>query len=149
MIELIMVLVIVGILSAVVAPKIFDNTFNMRGFHDETLALLRYAQKTAIAQRRTVCVSITQTSAALTIASAAPPSIICDTNLIAPNGTLLTYTVTAKSEINYTAVPTDFNFNALGQPITTVGQPSLTQTLQVSGIAPTITIEAETGYIHE
>ena len=72
LIELIMVIVILGVLAVFAAPKMFDNsTFTGRGLHDETLALLRYAQKSAIAQRRTVCVSFTGTGASLTVASSA------------------------------------------------------------------------------
>ncbi len=38
-----MVLVITSILSGVIGPKFFDTGFfNSRGFHDETLALLRF-----------------------------------------------------------------------------------------------------------
>ncbi len=149
-IELVMVIVVVGILSAVAAPRFFDNSFSARGFHDETLALLRYAQKAAIAQRRTVCVTFTSTGATLTIASAVPPSTNCDTNLTGlagpnePSGAL-TYTIkTDEFGVNYTTVPTDFNFNALGQP-------SVSQSLHVEGMTVTqnITIEAETGYVHE
>ncbi len=141
LIELIMVMVIVGILSTAIAPRFFDaNDFNMRGFHDQTLALLRYAQKSAIAQRRTVCVAFTSTTATLTIASAAGSST-CNTNLTGPNG-VSPYSVTAKAGINYTAVPAGFNFDALGQP-------SITQTLSISDLTQTITIEAETGYVHE
>ena len=43
MIELIMVLVITGILNGVIGPKFLETGFfNSRGFHDETLALLRF-----------------------------------------------------------------------------------------------------------
>ena len=141
LVELIVVMIIIGILAVAALPRFTDQSiFEARGFHDETISLLRYAQKTAIAQRRTVCVAFTSTTATLTITSAAG-SLICDTNLTGPKGAA-PYLVTAKSGINYTSVPTGFNFNALGSP-------STTQTLQVSGITPTITIEAETGYIHE
>ena len=54
LVELIMVIVILGVLAAVAAPRMFNSgDFYAAGFHDETLALLRYAQKTAMAQRRT------------------------------------------------------------------------------------------------
>lgn len=141
LVELVIVMIIIGILAVSVLPRFADQSvFEGRGFHDETLALLRYAQKSAIAQRRTVCIAFTATTAILTIASAAGSSN-CNTNLIGPSG-VSPYTVTAKTGINYAAVPTNFNFNALGSP-------STTQSLQVSGIAQTVTIETETGYIHE
>jgi len=66
LIELIMVIVMLGILAVFAAPRMFNSEdFYARGFHDETLALLRYAQKTAIAQRRTVCVDFSASSITL------------------------------------------------------------------------------------
>ena len=58
LVELIAVMVVVGILAVAALPRFFDrNVFEARGFLDETRALLRYAQKTAVSQRRTVCVA--------------------------------------------------------------------------------------------
>src|SRR5665647_2470350 len=49
LIELIMVMVMLGVLAVFAAPRIFNSgDFYARGFHDETLGLLRYAQKAAI-----------------------------------------------------------------------------------------------------
>jgi len=141
LIESVMTIVLIGILAAVALPRMFDQTvFNERGFHDETLSLLRYAQKSAIAQRRTVCVVFTTNTAKLTIASV-PTSVICDTNLTGPKGDIPA-TVTAKAGVNYTSTPSDFNFNGLGRA-------SSAQTIQVLGLTGTITVEAETGYVHE
>ncbi len=141
LIELVLVLTIAAILGVVIAPKFSDTKdFDARGFYEETFSLLRYAQKSAIAQRRTICVVFTSNSAALTIASAADSST-CDTDLAGPDGTT-PYTATAKAGVNYASVPTGFNFNPLGQPSMT------TQTWQVSGIPQNITVEAETGYVH-
>src|ERR1019366_1189870 len=71
LIELIMVMVIVGILAVVVAPRFFDtNVFKSRGFADQVQASLRYAQKEAIAQRSNVCVAMTTSTITLTIANA-------------------------------------------------------------------------------
>ncbi len=58
--ELITIIVILGIISAVAAPRFFDrNVFESRGFYDQVSSTLRYAQKAAIAQHRFVCVAIT------------------------------------------------------------------------------------------
>lgn len=141
LLELIIVLIIAAILGAVIAPKFSDTKdFEARGFYDETFSLLRYAQKSAIAQRRTVCIAFTSNSATLTIASAAYSSA-CDTGLAGPDGTI-PYTATAKGGVNYASVPAGFNFNPLGRPSMT------TQTWQVAGMTQTITVEAETGYVH-
>jgi MSHA pilin protein MshC len=49
LIELVTVIVLLGILSVYVAPRIFDpGVFKERGFFDETQSALRYAQKLAV-----------------------------------------------------------------------------------------------------
>ena len=140
LLELVVIMLITGILAVVVLPRFADQSaFESRGFHDETLAFLRYAQKTAIAQRRTVCITFSATGATLKVALAAA-SASCDTNLIGPKGDT-PGTIAAKSGVSYTSA-TSFNFNALGQP-------SAAQTIQVTGATGHIVIEADTGYVHE
>lgn len=86
LIELIMVLVLLGVLAAVMVPRMMTPAdFGARGFYDETLALLRYAQKTAIAQRRTVCVVLNANGVALTIDQTTPPDLVCDGAPALPN----------------------------------------------------------------
>ena len=152
LIELIMVVVILGVLAVYAAPRMFDNKdFYARGFHDETLAYLRYAQKTAIAQRRTVCVTFPSTSQ-LTLAispDAATADCTPPGSLTGPNGTT---TLTAKSDsgVAYSAPPTSFNFNGLGQPIAATGGAVMgTQAIQVVGAGRTITVQTATGYVHD
>jgi MSHA pilin protein MshC len=150
LVELVMVLVVMGVLAAVAMPRILNiSGFDARGFHDQSLAYLRYAQKTAVAQRRTVCVAFTTTSITLTMASAAGASN-CSTaaTLVGPQGES-PVVLNAKTGVAYTATPTAFNFDSLGQPITTGGASQPTQTLQVGGISDSITIETNTGYVHE
>ncbi|MEW6132892.1 MAG: type II secretion system protein [Pseudomonadota bacterium] len=138
--ELIMVIAIIGILAVVAVPRLQTTEFDARGFRDQTLAALRYAQKAAIAQRRKVCAAFTAGSATLTIASASGDASPCDTPLSSPSGGS-PYTITAAAGVSYAATPANFSFNALGSP-------STGQTIQVSGVADTITVEAETGYVH-
>ena len=140
LIELIVVMVIIGILAVAAIPRFFDRqTFDSRGFNDETLAALRYAQKVAIAQRRTVCVTFSSTSATLTMASVAG-STTCNINLTGPTGNS-PFQVTAHSGVTFSTTPTNFQFNALGQA-------SIGQTLQVNGASGSITVEQDTGYVH-
>lgn len=57
--ELIAIIVILGIISAVAVPRFFDVTvFQSRGAADQVRAALRYGQKVAIAQHRNVNVTI-------------------------------------------------------------------------------------------
>jgi MSHA pilin protein MshC len=140
LIELVMVIVLVGVLAIFAAPRLFDSAaFNARGFHDETLAFLRYAQKTAIAQRRTVCVAFTLSSATLKVDN--DGSAGCEANLAGPRGDS-PGTITARGDVSYSNLPTAISFDALGQP-------TATQTIQVQGAGRSITVEAGTGYVHE
>ncbi|MEA3465033.1 MAG: prepilin-type N-terminal cleavage/methylation domain-containing protein [Thermodesulfobacteriota bacterium] len=66
LVELVVVIVILGILSAVAAPKFFDRqTYHERAFKDELVAALRYAQKRAVASGEVVKVVITATGYSL------------------------------------------------------------------------------------
>ena len=145
LIELIMVLVIVGVLAAVVGPRVFvTGTFDARGFHDETLALMRFAHKSAIAQRRPVCIAFGTNNARLTIDSdrnSATGTSGCEANLTGPRGDS-PGTITARGSVQYAATPATVVIDGLGQP-------AAGQTIQVSGAAQTITIEAVTGYVHD
>lgn len=140
LIELIVVMIIIGILAVAAIPRFFDRqTFDSRGFNDETLAALRYAQKAAVAQRRTVCVSFSPSSVTLTMASLAGSSS-CDINLTGPTGAS-PFQVTSRPGVSFAATPTNFQFNALGQA-------SSVQTMQVNEVADSITVEQDTGYVH-
>lgn len=140
LIELIVVMIIIGILAVAAMPRFFERqTFDSRGFSDETLAALRYAQKAAIAQRRTVCVTFSSTSATLTMTSVAG-STTCNINLTGPTGNS-PFQVTAHSGVTFSTTPTNFQFNALGQA-------SIGQTLQVNGASGSVTVEQDTGYVH-
>ena len=135
LVELIMTMVIVGILAIFVAPRFFEvSVFQSRGFADEVKASLRYAQKAAIAQHRVVCAD-TASPARLTLTITVAAS--CDTALNLPSGSV-NY-VEAPSGIAFSMTPVSVNFDALGRPsagaVATVG-------------TTTITVEAETGYVH-
>jgi MSHA pilin protein MshC len=153
LIELIMTMVVMGVLAAVAVPKIVNvSMFDARGFHDQTLAYLRFAQKTAVAQRRTVCVSFaTSPNSSVTLAiAAAAGTFDCTTPaaLVVPLGQQ-TAVLNAKAGVSFSALPVSFNFDGLGQPISALGAAKATQTLQVSGASNAITVEAVTGYVHE
>lgn len=145
LIELIVVMTIIGILAVAALPRFVDNqSFHTRGFYDETLAALRYAQKAAISQRRNVCVALTTTTVTLTIANTAGNAAPCNTPLSSPTGAA-PFLVTARPGINFSGALSNFSFNALGKP-----NPDTAISLNIvgDGTARTIMVERETGYVH-
>lgn len=155
LVELVMVIVITGVLAVAVVPRLFDRQdYEDRGFRDESVAILRYAQKSAIAQRRTVCVAFTANSISLHIAADPRPATCVPgggagtLNLPSPTGDS-PFVVTGRGEAAFTAVPVNFKFNALGQPISAaevpIAPPGIVIAIQRVG---NIQVEAETGYVH-
>ena len=149
LIEMVTVIVLIGILSVFVAPRMLDmGAVNARGLQDETLAFLRYAQKSAVAQRRVVCLAFTSRTVTIHVAATSGFST-CDTPMRGPTGDSPGM-LTAKGGADYSAVPADFNFNGLGQPVNASGVVLTTsQILQVNNVSGPVTVEAVTGYVHE
>ena len=143
LVELIVVVIIIGILAVAAIPRFFDrDTFDSLGFRDETIAALRYAQKAAIAQRRTVCVGFTATDVTLSYVPEAG-SLDCTeaVDLAGPTGPA-PYQVTARGTAAvYSVAPANFSFDSLGRA-------SVGQTFQVVGATGNIVVEGQTGYVH-
>ncbi len=141
LVELIVVLIVVGILAVAVLPRFANRTdFDARGFYDGTLAVLRYAQKSAVAQRRTVCVSFGAAAVSLTISSVFGGA--CDTPLTGPNG-VAPYVLAAPSGVAFAPLPANFSFLPSGAA-------SLGQSFGVTGMSVnTITVVAATGYVRQ
>lgn len=136
LIELVTVMILVGILSIAVLPRFTEKSaFESRGFHDETLSLLRYAQKTAIAQRRTVCVALNASGAALTIDTNTPADGICDTPLTLPN--------TPRGGSGLTGSVASFQFTPLGST-----DQAANIIISIAG-STNVTVEGATGYVHD
>jgi MSHA pilin protein MshC len=162
LVELVIVLILSSVLAVYAVPRLINTSdFYARGFHDQSLAYLRFAQKTAIAQRRTVCVDLSSNTIRLRVANTAG-SNTCASNLIGPDGRIDTADniprLTARAGISMSKVgaggtsvpPVSFNFDALGQPVdSSTGAAAAIQVLQVANVTKSITIEAITGYIHE
>lgn len=86
LVELVAVMMVVGILAAVVLPKLGDTSvFRALAFHDDVVSALRYGQKVAVSHRRLVCAVVTGTSVTLSVATN-NPATSCSGNLIGPDG---------------------------------------------------------------
>lgn len=146
LVELIVVIIVISILAAFVVPRWSGGTgFEERGLRDQMAAALRYAQKSAIAARRTVCVNTSVANAVSFRISSAYPAANCDagTALSGPDGQDLA--VVAKAPAAFAAVPASFAFDATGRP-----NPNAAVVFGFSGLpgALNLTVQAETGYVH-
>jgi len=167
-----MVIVIVGIIGAVVAPRFFGRTtFDASGYNNQLIALLRYGQKLAIAQNRNVfvrlngssvalCYNATCTAGARVLAPAGTNTASAATRLRCVDPNTNVYDAGWACEgvpagVTMTAAAT-FYFDAAGTPFAGGdAQPTLVSTfpdrlsLSVSGagVALTTMIEGGTGYV--
>lgn len=149
LVELVTTIVILGILAAMAAPRFFDrNTFESRGFYDQVISALRYAQKAAIAQNRFVCVDFPTSSSLKLTYDPVVPSAAHLTMTACPGGSDLAgpagatpYSVSSSSTSFATPLPAPFYFDALGRP-------SAAGAIAISDYAIPIMVEAETGYVH-
>jgi MSHA pilin protein MshC len=134
LLELVTVILILGILAAVAAANFNQKSIDQTWFREQVKSALRYAQKTAIAQRRLVYVSVNP-SAPYQL------SLCYDAGCASPVSSLASgapFVLTPPSGIILTASASPFSFNGLGQPSAAV-------TLAVDG-GP-VTVTAETGYV--
>jgi len=141
LVELIGVIAIAGILAAVAAPRFFSaNTFASRGYFDAASGFLRYAQKLAIARHGGVTVQIDSAGLALCAMATNPCE---DVNpWPGPQGEA-PYRIELPDGVSQSAGVASFSFNSRGSP----GADNIT--LTISGDPErTLTVEAETGYVH-
>ena len=135
LVELIVVIVMVGIVALIAAPRFFaQGAFNVARFQDTTITALRYGHKLAQTQRTDVYVRSNGSSVALCYDAG------CTTPIQNPvEGAA--YIVTAPTGFNIASI--NFSFNSLGQP-------SAAQVLAITGdgLARQIVVERETGYVH-
>lgn len=143
--ELIFVMIIAGILAAVAAPRLTDSGFDDRRLRDETIATLRFAQKSAIASRRMTCVTfVTNTRLDVHVETAvgAGDCTTAGPVLNGPSGTPLS--VVAERSSIFSAFPAAWiTFDALGRPggVAPIAVANLPAALNIR-------IEPETGYVH-
>jgi MSHA pilin protein MshC len=139
--ELVTVIVIASILSIFAMAQFSTQPFNTEGFANQVAAMVRYAQKLAVAQRRTVFVVATTSSIKLCYADAT-----CATPVREPPGTA-NFLKTAPSGVSLAA--TTFSFDALGKPYDSGGTAlASTLTIPVTGdVTRNITVQAQTGYV--
>jgi MSHA pilin protein MshC len=133
--ELVVVIVIAAILAAIAIPQFNQPEIDAAWFHEEARSTVRYAQRTAVAQRRCVFVEVTPPQLRLVYGDA---SCVISATAVAILASGDPVEITAPSGVALSAAPNPFRFNGLGQP-------SAAATVTVGG--RTIVVNAETGYV--
>lgn len=147
MVELVTVMSLIGIMAFFALPKLTQvMALQSAGYRDQVKATIDYARKIAVAQRRHVCVVIAATTVTVTSDRGLPVSHTngnCPTALPLPSGSNV---ITAPK--NVTVSPAvSLDFDAEGRPVT--GAPiTITLTDASVGQSSTLTVEAESGYVH-
>lgn len=154
MVELITVLLVVGIMAAVAVPRMNPSGFDATGYRDKVRATLEFARKSAVAQRRIVCVTRAANGLTLTIDNVTPETpgrasvrlrlrparayIAGDRRRLRwPNQCHL-----RTQRQRYIGGPVALTFDALGRP-----SAAAIYTVTDTMMTLTINVEAETGYV--
>jgi MSHA pilin protein MshC len=154
LIELITVMIVLGVMAAVALPRFNQSSFDAAGYRDKVRATLEFARKSAVAQRRFVCVALAGDGLTLTIDSVTPETAgagVCPLPRLLPlpatdpacGGPV--NAICAPPSVTLTAPgPATLTFDALGRPsaatLYTVTDIRTAQTLSV-------TVTTETGYV--
>jgi MSHA pilin protein MshC len=158
MIELVMVMVLAGILAIAIIPRFANKSvFDAKGFFDQSISMLRYAQKVAIAQRTNVFVNANAASGTICLtyvadancaSTTASDKVVALSSMpLATDQSWMIKTVPAGSGITLGGALV-FSFSALGKP-TPVPDPTPNNAIVVNiNGTGVITIERETGYVH-
>lgn len=162
-IEIVVILMIIGILAAFTVPRLFTtNVFEARGYYDYVVNTVRYAQKTAVAQRRLVYVKMNTGTGQVSLCFADHAAVACTVQVPKPTGET-PYTVDAPSGVALSLSPSLTNntmfFDGRGRPYdsadavpTEISSTStfgtLTVTITGGEATRTFTVEKESGHVH-
>ncbi len=146
LVELVATLAVIGVLAAFAIPRMVDRTgFESRGFFDQAQALVRYAQKIAIAQRQSP-----PKPPVYVVITASQIRVCYDTGCTTPVTDPITGSaLVLNAPSGVTVSPTTFNFTGAGTP--SIGA-QLAISVTSTGVGDSnriFFVEAQTGYVHE
>jgi MSHA pilin protein MshC len=144
LIELVMVIVLLGILSATALPKFFAvSGYQQQVFFDDTLSAVRYAQKLAVATGCKVQVSVNADTYVLNQPAARSQCLSNSAVFSLPvrnPGTGEASFTHSETGVSLTAAPAAFYFDALGRASADV-------LLTIAGVK-TIAVVRDTGFVY-
>lgn len=145
LVELVVIIALTGVLMAVAVPRFASgDVFETRGDAGLLASMLRYAQKTAIAQRRTVYVvhsNTTPDSVSLCF------DIACGQGVVNPE-TGSAYVWSSTRNVDVTSSNASLGFDSLGRAVPNVAANYSVTNRKNNSQTVSILVEAETGYIH-
>lgn len=147
MVELVVIMVIVGILAAYAVPKMAAAiSIENDTWRDEVVSALRHAQKSAVARRRLMCVSITATTVTITSA-AANPATACTAPVRGPTGDA-TFATSRSSDAATAVAPAGVIYMQPDGRVTTdgAGATAANRTISMLG-ASNVVVYGETGHV--
>lgn len=146
MVELVMVIIMLGILAVFIMPRMDTSGYRAILFHDQTVAALRYAQKTATSHRRLVCVTFAASTVTLTMALA-NPAASCGASLLLPGATSNVMTSGDTTNAVFSPVPASLYFQPDGRGTSDgAGLTIYSASPKING-ASAITVVGATGYV--
>jgi MSHA pilin protein MshC len=149
--ELVIVLVLVGIISVYAAARFDRASLETRAVYDQLFAQIAHARKTAVGQRRAVCVHLDGAQSVLRYDDAVPGT--CNPGNGVPSPVGATPFTVAAGTTAFTAVPAlpqVLRFDPAGRYLTAAGGiPGASLVVTVTGDgAHQLTVERESGYVH-
>lgn len=143
LVELVMIILLVGILSIVAIPHFANrDTYDASGFAEETRAILRLAQKTAIGQHRNVSVNFDVAHQSLT--ACYDTAYPCASPVADPSGGAA-MSVAPNSNVAFTSTVAQLSFDWRGSPNGTAA--TVTVSPVAGGTATSVGVDADTGYV--
>lgn len=154
MVELITVLLVVGIMAAVAVPRLNPSGFDATGYRDKVRATLEFARKSAVAQRRFVCVALAANGLTLTVDNVTPETVAglgtCPRLLPLPATDAAcggpANAICAPNATVALAGPAALAFDPLGRASAVPAAAVYAYTVTDPTMSLTVSVEAETGY---
>lgn len=143
LVELVVIISVIGVLATVSASRFANgDVFETRGNAGLVSATLRYAQKTAIAQRRSVYVVYQATTpASLRLCF----NIDCSQTVINPeDGNPYAFVFSKSVQVN----ASNMGFDSLGRPVPNQGATFVLTNSRTPSQVMTVSVEQDSGYIH-
>lgn len=152
LVELVVTMIVIGILAVTVLPRFsLLKGYDEVGYRDKVKATLEFARKTAVAQRRHTCATLGSNGLKLTVDLNIPESYAggCPANLLLLPSRDTKYCGSAASG-NEICAPSGVTLAGTATLIfSPLGRPAAGASYTVKGDSTTtITVEAETGYVH-